>query len=438
MLKVYDQQIKNMPLFLLIMISFFNPWQTLIALIRKDFLLNPINITIYDNSIITYLIIFIMVITTIIIITKPKIIAYLVRSSSIIILLLSIITLLSLDPSLLNFISLGLIIAYSILTISFILMITYTFHYKNMWAIFIITSLSYSLINILINNNIIPYSFYKLMHIALLFIFIIGINKLRHDVNINFVKRKKIITPPAILIGSFMIIGLATHLTCLAMIISNQIEHGMTFLFLAIIIATILLIINKKILKIDHFYIVNSFLSLAVVGLAIALLPNLTLLTCFLLGFAIVISNFTCVLLNTLFSAFTYKYITFTAISIGIITTKVTVLLFDNLKNNINTFIIICFIITLLLFIIMFIFMPLISNSYTSNIINKSKKVLFSTLTKRENEIVNYILIGYTSGQLSKKLYVSVPTIKTHVSNIYRKLKINSKQDLFELAKEQK
>jgi len=33
-------------------------------------------------------------------------------------------------------------------------------------------------------------------------------------------------------------------------------------------------------------------------------------------------------------------------------------------------------------------------------------------------------------------LYISLATVKTHISNIYRKLNINSKQELFELMKE--
>ncbi len=80
--------------------------------------------------------------------------------------------------------------------------------------------------------------------------------------------------------------------------------------------------------------------------------------------------------------------------------------------------------------------MPFISNEYKKTMSKNNHTFYFDTLSKRENEIVKYLLSGYTSGGIAKELFISLPTVKTHISNIYRKLNINSKQELFKLLNE--
>ncbi|RDL45546.1 hypothetical protein DN730_00385 [Marinomonas piezotolerans] len=52
-------------------------------------------------------------------------------------------------------------------------------------------------------------------------------------------------------------------------------------------------------------------------------------------------------------------------------------------------------------------------------------------LTKREKEVVRYILQGLASASIAEKCFVSEGTIKNHRKNIYRKLCIHSQRDLF-------
>lgn len=55
------------------------------------------------------------------------------------------------------------------------------------------------------------------------------------------------------------------------------------------------------------------------------------------------------------------------------------------------------------------------------------------SLTSREEDIVQLILNGYTSKEASKLLKISQQTVKNHTANIYKKLNINSKIELFQL-----
>lgn len=55
----------------------------------------------------------------------------------------------------------------------------------------------------------------------------------------------------------------------------------------------------------------------------------------------------------------------------------------------------------------------------------------FGKLTRREFEIVELILSGYSSPAIADHLYIALPTVKTHRRNIFRKLDISAQVELF-------
>lgn len=61
----------------------------------------------------------------------------------------------------------------------------------------------------------------------------------------------------------------------------------------------------------------------------------------------------------------------------------------------------------------------------------KDKLRLFSVLTSREVEILSYISHGASNSDIAKALYLSEGTVKSHVSNVLRKL---DKRDRTQLA----
>ncbi|MEO1052090.1 MAG: helix-turn-helix transcriptional regulator [Bacteroidota bacterium] len=54
-------------------------------------------------------------------------------------------------------------------------------------------------------------------------------------------------------------------------------------------------------------------------------------------------------------------------------------------------------------------------------------------LTTREIEVAELIRSGATYKQIAEQLFVSMPTVKTHVSNIYKKTGVNNKVELINL-----
>ena len=53
-------------------------------------------------------------------------------------------------------------------------------------------------------------------------------------------------------------------------------------------------------------------------------------------------------------------------------------------------------------------------------------------LTKREAEVLGYLARGRTLPYIADALFVTTGTVKTHTTHIYRKLAVNSRQELLD------
>ena len=62
----------------------------------------------------------------------------------------------------------------------------------------------------------------------------------------------------------------------------------------------------------------------------------------------------------------------------------------------------------------------------------KSTPNLFATLSPREKEVARLAARGYSNAQIAEELFISVETVKRHMSTIFEKLKIKSRKELIE------
>ena len=60
---------------------------------------------------------------------------------------------------------------------------------------------------------------------------------------------------------------------------------------------------------------------------------------------------------------------------------------------------------------------------------------LFDVLSEREKEVLKYLLENTKRKDIAEKLFVSESTIKKHTSNIYKKLEVTNRTELFEKVK---
>jgi len=58
------------------------------------------------------------------------------------------------------------------------------------------------------------------------------------------------------------------------------------------------------------------------------------------------------------------------------------------------------------------------------------KRDLRAQLTKQEQKIVELMLTGKTNKEIASEVFVSLSTVKTHINNLYKKLNLQSRDDL--------
>jgi DNA-binding NarL/FixJ family response regulator len=61
------------------------------------------------------------------------------------------------------------------------------------------------------------------------------------------------------------------------------------------------------------------------------------------------------------------------------------------------------------------------------NGIDPEYRDIIGTLTKRETEILRLVAEGLTNEEIGKKIFISEKTVKTHLTNIFDKLKVNNR-----------
>jgi len=60
---------------------------------------------------------------------------------------------------------------------------------------------------------------------------------------------------------------------------------------------------------------------------------------------------------------------------------------------------------------------------------DETTKKEFEKLSKREQEILDYLSKGYRYKEISGLLHISIETVRKHIHNIYEKLQVNSRTD---------
>jgi len=57
------------------------------------------------------------------------------------------------------------------------------------------------------------------------------------------------------------------------------------------------------------------------------------------------------------------------------------------------------------------------------------------SLTKRETEVLNLLLMGRSTTYIAETLYISADTVKSHVRHIYQKLGVHNRQELLTFSR---
>ena len=88
--------------------------------------------------------------------------------------------------------------------------------------------------------------------------------------------------------------------------------------------------------------------------------------------------------------------------------------------------------------------LPGVRTAFQENILRRSRELhapapgeeLVDPLTDRELEILSYLPSRFTNSEMAQRCYVSVNTIKTHMTHIYRKLDVANRNGAIRRARE--
>jgi len=73
-----------------------------------------------------------------------------------------------------------------------------------------------------------------------------------------------------------------------------------------------------------------------------------------------------------------------------------------------------------------------LSHDVAKKVIAMFRKTHYASLSKRENEIVEYLGQGATYKRIAERLFVTPSTVNFHIQNIYLKLNVNNKSEALE------
>ena len=90
--------------------------------------------------------------------------------------------------------------------------------------------------------------------------------------------------------------------------------------------------------------------------------------------------------------------------------------------NDINYFLFIGLILLMLSFIL------LLTKYYSEK--NTSKNT-FISLTSKEQEVLSFIEKGFSNKEIANELFISLSTVKTHINNIFKKMRVTKRKELF-------
>ena len=69
------------------------------------------------------------------------------------------------------------------------------------------------------------------------------------------------------------------------------------------------------------------------------------------------------------------------------------------------------------------------------NLFTRKQTSILPNLSKQEHAIKNLILEGKSNKEIASELFISLSTVKTHITNIYSKLKVSNRQELVQKAR---
>jgi DNA-binding CsgD family transcriptional regulator len=352
---------------------------------------------------------------------------------------------------------------WSFLTVTSICLLIYFFKTKEAWQECIYGILLTGIFAALLHNNFynIPFFIYNIISVIILVISMISCFLINARWKPEFLKYKTKSAPICFFIYVVFIIFIGSFILTVASLIGRTFSYGILMLFIGMAFSAVITFIFINKFNVSYLKLFGNYISLGLVGFALLPIEGMEGISFFILGIPASLTFWGIYLGNVAYNRHNARYISPLNILIGLISSAIGAILLNYFNEIPKALILILCSVSIGFIALYFAFshyffedfmslnheediktdVPNISEYRTTeNIIEKPIDInnTFEQLTAREKEVAELILSGYTRGQIAASLYISLSTVKTHIKNIYSKLEINSKRELFILAETNK
>lgn len=323
--------------------------------------------------------------------------------------------------------------------------------------------IAYPLANLFIaflHNDLFPVPFYvfHLMTIIGLVLLILFSFKLPGNLWPEFASKKdRIIYPKRLHYGVYIFSLVGGLLTLLGQAISETMPYGISLYYLSSAFWLFLLYILWKYKSIHPLRSVSFYAGISALGFLTALaslyISDFQIISIILLAAGISVLSLYPFMQYIMFRHYPSRFVSPIIIFMALMSVLVQSTLLDIFRDNIvmlyTVFLIIAVGATLFYLVIepylvasfeiQFAKMtesPTYAEKYTQEVsfTEHLNANAFDKISPRERELAELILLGYTNSEMAEKLGLTLGTIKVYRKNLYSKLQIHSKRELFALA----
>lgn len=301
-----------------------------------------------------------------------------------------------------------------------------------------------------LQNDFFPVSFtaftlFSLCMIAglLLFHFLIPAK-----IEVPYASRENRVKMPKILFwGTWMLNAFSTLLLCLASSFSEGIRHGVSLYYLSGAALAMLAGYLRKRYGGYSLKLFSTYFMLAVTGFVLAAFslqfPQIRPLASIMLGFVVVLANFFIFFCAAAFYFYPTRFIGAMGAALGLMLALVHAGLLTALRDKTALLYGLYAVLAALMMLCYYFLEPYFTYAWDRS--RKARAALtdgdakkedpFGKLSEQERILAGMILRGYTESAIAREMNITLNTQKSYRKNLYAKLDIHSKRDLFALAK---
>lgn len=256
--------------------------------------------------------------------------------------------------------------------------------------------------------------------------------------------------PKKLTLGLYLVIFLGCLMLCFCSSFSESVKHGVSIFYLSATASGAAFLVFTLRKKLNPVKLCTAFLVLAAAGMIIFALsadyPVLRLISCALLGMSVSVCNLSSFFGIYIFTHNASRFVAPAIVLIGMLTAALHSLLLHLLRGNPALLYLVCTVLAVLpIFAYVGIYQSLAYEWDSLNTAHRPEpqkretpSALFPQLTGQENRLAELILQGYSGQEIASIMNITVGTMKNYRINMYQKLYIHSRRELFELVEQQR